>query len=193
MRKNGRRGGAVLRNQGALALDDRDGSPSLAIENLRCASQAQLNVPFDMWRLFVTFLLAAALALAGGCRGVRFHRDGLGKYPEKGAAEYSAMLYFKTRDSGSLFGLQNKDLWVQVEDQSGRRLLNDKLERMRVGMVEGKTKWSDFETLQVELFEVGFENSLEEYAVERAKKGPRYLLTLTYRYDPVRKQFQRVK
>jgi len=147
----------------------------------------------SVWnRLLLAVISVVALLAVAGCRGTQFDRSGMGQFPARGPSQYVAILYLETRDPGSLFSLQNKDVWIRVEDPEGNRLLDDRLPRMRSGMVEGKVRWTDFNHLEVELLEVGYAKSDDPYAVALAKSGPRPLLSLTYQYNHALKKFERV-
>lgn len=151
--------------------------------------------------LAVMSLLTIAIFALFGCKGVHFLETGAGYYPA-GATyadyDYEAVLYTETSDSGSMYDLQDKAVWIRVEDQAGKRFLNDKIE-VRACMVEGTAVWSPFEDLAVELVEVGYERQGAEasrndpYSVALARSGPRTIATLRYHYNEEKKRFEKVE
>jgi len=141
--------------------------------------------------LFLVLLVLIGSVWLAGCRGTAFLGRGVGQFPAQGALQYGAELYIETPDSGSMFALQDKDLWVRVYDTSHALVLNDRLERRRAAMVEGTADWPTFDDLTVVIKEVGDPRSSDPYNAELVRSGPRTLFTLHYRYDEARQEFVR--
>lgn len=162
------------------------------------------------WRLATarsaTVCVLIVVTLFGvGCESVQYGGSGVdgGFYPPGTNYmtdwTYEAVLYVETSESGTMYRLQDKDIWIRVEDRQGKRLLNDKIE-LRCCMVEGKANWSEFGTLEIALYEEGLERATGEtvplddpYSVALAKSGPRKMVTLTYHYNEKMKRFEKVE
>ena len=102
--------------------------------------------------------------------------------------EYRATWHMETHNSGPFFDVQNKDVWVRVDDQRGDLLLNDKL-LLRCGGVVGRAQWPRAESLQVTLYE-GSDNTDGAYNV--VPESAQAVLVLTYRLDPATHWFKRI-
>lgn len=110
------------------------------------------------------------------------------------AWDFKTILYVETPDAGSMFDVQDKHVWVRVEDRDGNRLLNDRL-NFTSRLVEGRCSWDDFDNLEVRLYEVTQDGSYEyqDVAVEPHAPHAKLLQQLTYRYDASAEKFIRVR
>ncbi|MHB9054492.1 MAG: hypothetical protein ACYC5F_11015 [Thermoleophilia bacterium] len=158
------------------------------------------NRPGVVVALAVVLLLVLS---AAGCGATQFEGSDVGFYPRgtsyEGAWEYKAWLYVETRDSGTMARLQDKTVWLRVEDRDGRLLLDERLE-MRACKVRGTAEWESLDRLVVRLSESGIERATGEtellddpYSVELARSGPRELMTLTFRYNSQTARYERVE
>lgn len=153
----------------------------------------------------IACVLIAFTIVGAGCGSVQYTGNGVdgGFYPPGTTYmtdwKYEAVLYVETAEPGTMYRLQDKKIWIRVDDREGKRLLDDKVE-LRCCMVEGKASWSEFETLEIVLYERGLERATGEnvplddpYSVALAKSGPRKMVTLKYRYDEKKRRFEKVK
>jgi hypothetical protein len=109
-------------------------------------------------------------------------------------AQYVAGLYVETQDSGSMHDVQNKSVWVRVEDAKGAQLLDDRLD-LRCGQVNASAQWPTMASLEVTLWEGGqaFDKGYNaEYIAALQASGAKKMLVLDYRYDATKGRFERV-
>lgn len=147
-------------------------------------------------------LLLTVMVVAVGCGGVHFERSEAGYYPPETNYttnwKYEAFLYVETTDPGSMYTLQDKTVWIRVEDRDGNRLLDDRI-KLRACLVEGEATWHTFDDLSIVLTETGFEYEGEyskfndSHSVALSKSGPQQLTTLKYRYNDKRRRFEKVE
>jgi hypothetical protein len=104
------------------------------------------------------------------------------------ARQYDAYVYEETRYGESR-------VWIRVEDAQGSRLLNDPIGPVEAPIVVGRVTWTDFDNLEVRLYEVidDGNSDYQNVAIEPRPPHAKFLMRLVYRYDAASKQFIRVR
>jgi hypothetical protein len=110
--------------------------------------------------------------------------------------QYAASWAAGSRQPGSSFLLQDKTVWIYIENKAGTRLVEDKFELHCCHPV-ATAYWPRAEYVEITLSEEGLERYTggspveDPYSVALAKSGPRGILKLTYEYDAKAKRFRR--
>ena len=106
-------------------------------------------------RRMLLYTALAACVLLTGCRSVQFEGASAGYFPPDGpysSRRAQVNLYVETADSGSMYGRQDKRIWIRVEDPAGKRRLGDRVDH-RSCSIPGNSTWRVVAPLHVDLFE----------------------------------------
>jgi len=99
--------------------------------------------------------------------------------------------YIFVEGYGSHILKSNKRIRITVKDRKDQLLLDEKL-TLTCASLRSQISWTDFEKLEIILFEKGNKYSDDSYNRELVKKGPNTLTVLTYAFNSQLGKFERL-